>query len=762
MSKYSLVIVESPAKAKTIAKYLGSGYQIASSVGHIRDLPKKGMSIDIENHFRPTYVISDSHKKVVTELRKLAKSAQEVVLASDEDREGEAIAWHICHALGLDPKTTKRIVFHEITKAALTEAISKPRHIQQSLVDAQQARRILDRIVGYEMSPVLWKKLRPGLSAGRVQSVAMKLIVEREREIKDFTPKIHFQAQAEFQIDKDLAITAKLRQELVGKDAAYSFLENCKTSNFKVLAIDNKDGYQNPPGPLTTSTLQQAASRKLGFSVRQTMRVAQKLYETGLITYMRTDSMNLSTQAIEAITKLIVDQYGSPYLEKRSYKSRNKNAQEAHEAIRPADFSKTKVSVGQAEDKLYSLIWRQTVASQMATARFKTTKIKIGCTPDIGTFVAQGRTMDFDGWLRVAGTGKDDAILPAVDEGQSLKLISAGAEETFSKPPARFSEASLVRQLEDMGIGRPSTYAPTISTIQDRGYIEKVDVVGQERPTTSLSLKNQNITVETNQQRYGHDKNKLVPTQLAEFVTPFLDKHFGEIMDYGFTSTVETSFDKIAKGELAWTDHMHEFYQRFHPLVEAAEKVPRDEASGMREVGKDPKDGLIIYARMGRFGPMLQKGRAEDSEEKPSFAPLPKDTTIENITLEQALPMFKLPRIVGKTDDGREIKANIGRFGPYVQVDKTFVSLKDVEPQAVSLETAKKLIAEKEESLMKKVIKDFGDNKVLNGLYGPYVTNGSKNAPIPKNKKPEDLTEAEAKEILTNYKPKRRARKQRS
>ena len=754
MNKYSLVIVESPAKAKTIERYLGEGYQVASSIGHLRDLPKKQMSVDLDNNFQPTYEIADGYKKVVAELRKLAKEADEVILASDEDREGEAIAWHICHVLKLDPKTTKRIVFHEITKTAILQAIEQPRLIKQPLVDAQQARRILDRIVGYKMSPILWKKIRPGLSAGRVQSVAVKLINQRELEIRAFQAKSHFKVRAEFKTGKDL-IPAELQKELASVSVAEDFLKNCKQAKFKVEDISHKPGQQNPSAPFTTSTLQQLASRKLGFSVRQTMVIAQRLYETGCITYMRTDSLNLSGQALKSIAGYIKTKFGAEYLNQKHYKANNKGAQEAHEAIRPTDISKTGVD-GDRENKLYRLIWQRTVASQMAAAKFEASKLKISCQPNAEIFLAEGKVLSFDGWLRVDGNTQDDVVLPAVKKGQMLEAVSITAHETFSKPPARFSEASLVKQLESMGIGRPSTYAPTISTIQDRGYVEKTELDAKQRAVISLTLKNAKVTTKTSQENYGASSKKLFPTPLAEIVIPFLDEHFGEIMDYGFTSAVEANFDKIAKGKLVWTDSLDDFYKRFEPLVEAAEKVSRDQVSGMREVGIDPSDKQMIYARMGRYGPMLQKGKAEDKKEKPIFAALPKDTTITDVTLEQALPMFALPRLVGKTSDGRDIKANIGRYGPYVQVDKLFASIPDHDPLTISLQQARQAIAAKEVAEKEKFIKDFNGIKILKGFYGPYITNGKKNAPVPKGTEPDQLTKEAARKILESYQPKRR------
>lgn len=753
-----LVIVESPAKAKTIEKYLGKDYRVLSSMGHIRDLPSKGMNVDIENDFQPQYALNPDKKKVISELKKVAKTADEVILASDEDREGEAIAWHLCAALGLDPKTTKRIVFHEITKPAIEAAIKNPRAIHQGLVDAQQARRVLDRIVGYELSPILWKKVQRGLSAGRVQSVAVRLINEREKEIEAFNADSIYKVSGEF-LAGSTQVTGELNKKLADKEDAYALLEACKgQKQFKISDVQDKPGKRNPSAPFTTSTLQQEASRRLGYSVKQTMQLAQRLYEAGFITYMRTDSINLSQQAIAAAASFIESEYGKPYVTVRSFKNKNSSAQEAHEAIRPTNMAASDLGAEDQQRKLYNLIRKRTLASQMSAAEILKTDVTIALDNRSEVFVIKGEVLKFDGFLKVYGGAKDDVILPPLKVGESLDLVSVSAKQTYSKPAARYSEASLVRKLEELGIGRPSTYAPTISTIQDRGYIEKVDVEPSDRECIVITLSGDKIEEQTETQSYGGDKNKLVPTPVADMVTTFLVEHFEEILDYSFTSKQEENFDLIENGSLSWVDNMKEFYKRFHPLVEKAEDVSRADVSNMREVGQDPKDGKMIYARNGRFGPMLQKGRAEDQEEKPLFAPMPKDVGITNVTLEQALEMFKLPRILGTDKDGEEIKANIGRFGPYVQKGKIYVSLKEDDPRDIQLDKALELIAGKEEEARQRVIADYGDIKILKGPYGPYVTNGKKNARIAKDQKPEEITEVMAKEMIKSAKPARKKR----
>jgi len=743
----NLVIVESPAKARTIERYLGKDYSVKSSFGHIRDLPKKGLNIDVEKGFEPTYEISPDKKKVVSELKKAAKDAEHVWLASDEDREGEAIAWHLTEALKLPIDKTKRIVFHEITKSAIENAIKTPRTVDMGLVDAQQARRLLDRLVGYELSPILWKKVRTGLSAGRVQSVAVRLIVEREREIRGFEPASTYKVTAQFKAGKD-TISAELPDKLTDEKQARQFLEDAAKASFKVSAIDKKPGSRSPSPPFTTSTLQQEAARRLGFGVRQTMTLAQRLYEEGHITYMRTDSTTLSSLALKAAQDYITKQFGANYHHQRQYQTKSQGAQEAHEAIRPTDVNKLQAGADSAQTKLYELIWRRAVASQMAPAAIDRTEIQISISTRPEHLVAKGEILTFDGFFKVYGGSKDDVLLPELEQGQVLEFEQMSATQTFSRPPARYSEASLVRKLEELGIGRPSTYAPTISTIQTRGYVEKTDVDGQQRDIGVLELKNSKIESRTQQENYGADKSKLVPTPVAEVTTDFLTKHFADILDYDFTATVEGDFDNIAAGKQQWQKMLAEFYKSFHPLIGKAEKVSREETSQARELGKDPTSGKPIIARFGRYGPMLQRGSAED-EEKPDFAPMPADARLEDVTFEQALEMFKLPRTVGKTDDGKEIKANIGRFGPYIQVDKLFVSLKEHDPLTINETDARALYKEKLQQNADKYIAEFKSGvKIVNGPYGPYITDGKKNAKITDDIDPKKLTEADAKKLL--------------
>lgn len=750
MSK-NLVIVESPAKAKTIEKFLGKDYTVKSSFGHIRDIPKKGMNIDIENGFVPTYEISPDKKKTIAELRKLAKEA-DVWLASDEDREGEAIAWHLAQALKLDLKKTKRIVFHEITKPAIENAIKNPRTVDVNLVDAQQARRVLDRLVGYELSPVLWKKVRTGLSAGRVQSVAVRLIVEREREIRDFEPEITYKVTAEFNVGDDVVLKAELADKLPDVATAEAFLTDCIGAEFKVGAITKKPGSRNPSAPFTTSTLQQEASRRLGFGVKQTMTLAQRLYEAGHITYMRTDSTILSGLAINAAKEFILGNYGEQYHQVRQFKTKNSSAQEAHEAIRPTNFQAADLGEDGSQKKLYNLIRQRALASQMTPAKIERTEITIGISSRKESLLAKGEVLTFDGFLKVYGGGKDDTLLPPLEQGQTLPLNIMRATESFSRGPARYSEATLVKKLEEQGIGRPSTYASTISTIQTRGYIEKADLEGKEREITELALDNtaQSPAVTNTKTKVitGADKAKLLPTGIAEVTTDFLAKHFPNIVDYEFTARVEADFDKIAEGKEAWNKSIADFYKDFRPLVDASADISRQEVSQARLIGNDPKSGKPIFARFGRYGPMLQRGETED-EAKPDFAPLPAETTIDTVKLEEALEMFKLPRVVGQTDDGKDIKANIGRFGPYIQVDKTYVSIKPLDPHKITLDEAKQLYAEKLEKDANKYIAEFDSGiKIVNGPYGPYVTDGKKNAKIPKDTDPKTIDEAAAKKLI--------------
>ncbi|HSX08106.1 MAG TPA: type I DNA topoisomerase [Candidatus Saccharimonadales bacterium] len=746
MSK-NLVIVESPAKAKTIEKYLGKDYTVKSSFGHIRDLPKKGMNIDIEHNFTPSYEINSDKKKVVAELRKAAKEASEVWLASDEDREGEAIAWHLTQALKLDPTKTKRIVFHEITKPAIEHAIENPRTVDLHLVDAYQARRVLDRLVGYELSPVLWKKVRTGLSAGRVQSVEVRLVVEREREIRAFEAQSSFRVIAIFTVDEQ-ELKAELINKLPDKQAAHDFLEAAAKSIFTVESIAQKPGSRSPGAPFTTSTLQQEASRRLGYSIKQTMTLAQRLYESGLITYMRTDSTTLSGLAINAAEQLIKKDYGDKYHQRRQFKTKNESAQEAHEAIRPTDFAKSAAGGDEQQKKLYQLIWQRALASQMAPASTQRTEITIGLSESNEKLLAKGEILTFDGFLKVYGGGKDDTLLPAVTEGQQLPLTTIQATETFSRPPARYSEAALVKKLEELGIGRPSTYASTISTIQTRGYVEKGDLEGAERTVQVLTLKNGVITDEPTTEITGADRNKLLPTHLAEVTTDFLLKYFPSIVDYEFTAKAEADFDVVAEGKEPWQAMIADFYKDFHPLIGKSEGASRQEVSQARLLGVDPKTKKPVFARFGRYGPMLQRGEVED-EEKPAFAPMPSGAKIETVTLEEALQMFALPRVVGTTEQGEEIKANIGRFGPYVQVGKTFVSIKPHDPFSITEAEARELYAAKLKKDANKYIQEFSSGiKVVNGPYGPYITDGKKNAKIPKDVEPAKLTEEECKKLL--------------
>lgn len=755
MASKNLVIVESPAKARTIEKFLGKDFTVRSSFGHIRDLPKKGLNIDLEHNFAPHYEISSDKRKTVSELKTAAKGA-EVWLASDEDREGEAIAWHLAHALKLDPSKTKRIVFHEITKPAIEAAIQNPRTVDLRLVDAQQARRVLDRLVGYELSPVLWKKVRTGLSAGRVQSVAVRLIVEREREIREFNAESSFKVTATFLIDGQ-ELPAELTTRLKTLEDAQSWLESLGGATYTVSDVAQKPGTRSPGAPFTTSTLQQEASRRLGFSVRQTMTVAQRLYEAGNITYMRTDSTTLSTLALGAAKSYITDNFGKDYHKSRQFKTKNQSAQEAHEAIRPTDFNKLKLGEDEQQQKLYQLIWQRAVASQMTEAKLERTEVTIDISGKKEQFLAKGEVLQFDGFMKVYGGGKDDVLLPPIKVGDSLALQRMLASEAFSRPPARYSEAALVRKLEELGIGRPSTYAPTISTIQTRGYVEKADLEGTPRTIRVLSLEKGKISPEDRQETTGADRGKLLPTAIAEVTTDFLVKYFPSVVDYDFTAKVEADFDNIADGKQKWEAMIADFYKDFHPLVEQSADISRQEVSQARLIGNDPKSNLPIYARFGRYGPMLQRGEVEDESKKPDFAPLPKDTTIDTVTLEQALVMFQLPRTVGTTEDGQEIKANIGRFGPYIQVGKTFVSIKPLDPHDVTEEQARKLYSEKLAKDAAKHIAEFaGGIKVLNGPYGPYITDGKKNARIAKDTDPTTITEEQAKALLAAAPAKKR------
>ena len=773
----NLVIVESPAKAKTIEKYLGNDFHVLSSVGHIRAIAKKTKDgtppIDIQHGFKTTYEIDPEKKKVIAELKKAVKSvgAANVWLATDEDREGEAIAWHLCEVLKLDPKSTKRITFHEITKSAIEEAIKHPRTVDMKLVEAQQARQILDRIVGFELSPVVWQKVPGGKSAGRVQSPAVRLLVEREHEIDAFAGSSQFKVTAIFAAGKQ-ELKAELKQRFDSEDAARAFLESLASATFTVTDISTSPSSRNPAAPFTTSTLQQEANSKLGMGSRATMASAQKLYQEGRITYMRTDSVNLSSQAIAASADYIKRLYGIEYSHVRKFKTKSAGAQEAHEAIRPTDITRESVSGSDYDQRLYDLIRRRTLASQMAPAKLENTTITISIndgekqnnsskTNDKLVFEAKGQVVLFDGFLRVYGGGKDDTILPTVKSGDQLQRHSVEARQVFARPPARYTEGTLVKKLEELGIGRPSTYATIMNTIQTRGYAEKGDSEGTPRDVVLLQLIDNKVEREIVQEKTGSNKGKLVPTPAGELISGFLTDHFDRVVDYGFTADVEKDFDDIAGDRLARNTMLEKFYAPFHTLIEQSGNIDRRTVGANREVGIDPKSGKPIIARFGRFGPMLQLGSSDDKADKPQFAPLPKGAKIETVTLEQALHAFELPRLVGQTEDGQDIKANVGRFGPYIQIGKLYVSLKDIDPREVTQEQARELYAAKLKAEAEKNIADFGDGiKVLNGRFGPYVTDGSKNAKIPKDTDPKTITRDQAVELLANAPQKRSARRQ--
>ncbi|MGC6434028.1 MAG: type I DNA topoisomerase [Crocinitomicaceae bacterium] len=749
----NLVIVESPAKAKTIEGYLGKDFIVKSSYGHVRDLAKKGTAIDIENNFTPNYEVSADKKQVVSELKKIAKEAEVVWLATDEDREGEAISWHLYETLNLDKKETKRITFNEITKNAILKAINNPREINKELVDAQQARRVLDRLVGFELSPVLWKKVRPSLSAGRVQSVAVRLIVEREKEIRAFKPESSFKVSGIFVKGGD-KIKADLAHNLKSESEVDTFVNTCKSADFKVSDVTQKPATKTPASPFTTSTLQQEASLKLGFSVNRTMSVAQRLYESGKITYMRTDSVNLSETAIEGAKNEILTAYGENYSKPTKYSNKNENAQEAHEAIRPTDFSVHTIQGEADEVRLYELIWKRSIASQMSHAKLERTVIKIQGEGVADYFQAKGEVIKFDGFLRVylesnveedeedLENHDEDGLLPQVSIGDNLDRQMIKAIQRFSRPAPRFVEASLVKKLEELGIGRPSTYAPTITTIQKRGYVEKPDREGNERNYLVVELINNELIKKTQTEITGRERNKLAPTDIGVLVTDFLTEHFGRILDYNFTAKVEAEFDDIAKGLVEWTKMLHDFYKPFHANVEdTLENSER--VTGERELGFHPVSGRKIIARIGRFGPMVQVGDEQEDGEKPEFASLKKNQSISSITLEEALDLFKLPRTLGEYEE-LVVKANIGRFGPYVQHGKSFVSIpKEEDPMSITIERAIELIEEKKIADAKKIIKIFEEDEnvqLLNGRWGPYLKIGKNNFKLPKNIEAEKLT----------------------
>jgi DNA topoisomerase-1 len=763
----NLLIVESPAKAKTIEKILGEDFEVMSCYGHIRDLEKEDMGIDIENDYTPKYKISDDKQKVVKELKSQAKKSEEVWLATDEDREGEAISWHLCEVLGLDPRKTKRIVFHEITKPAIKKAVEKPRTVNMDLVNAQQARRILDRIVGFEISPILWRKMsmRNNLSAGRVQSVAVRLIAEREREINKFEPQSSFKLDAYFQAEdlnkKKVTFKAESSEKISDEGGANKYLSDCIGATYTVIDVQVKPAKKSPAAPFTTSTLQQEASRKLGYSVSKTMLLAQKLYESGQITYMRTDSVNLSETALESTQKEIVAQYGEKYHQQRQYKNKNESAQEAHEAIRPTDMSVQQTGNADAQ-RLYEMIWKRTMASQMADAELERTTAKINISTRKDELTAKGEVLRFDGFLKVYTEGRDDEdgdeenadMLPPLSVGMELPLVEMRTTERFTRPHPRYTEASLVKKLEELGIGRPSTYAPTISTIQQRGYVEKRDKEGVPRIYRTLILKGKEITRKEDTENVGAERNKLFPTDLGLVVTDFLSEHFQKVMDYGFTAKIEQEFDEIAQGKIEWHKMIDSFYHPFHKNVShTLEHAER--AKGERQLGEDPESGKPVVARLGRFGPMVQIGGTED-EEKPRFAKLRPNQSIETISFDEAMELFKLPRKLGLFE-GSDVVVNIGRFGPYAQHDGKFYSLKkEMDPYTVELDEVAPLIEEKRKAAAENTIKIFEKEKIkiLKGPYGPYIKQGLRNYKLPKEKQETaaDLTIDEVKAIIEEVK----------
>lgn len=766
MGKKNLMIVESPAKAKTIEKYLGEDFIVKASFGHVRDLPKADDAIDVDHDFAPKYEVLSDKKDVIKELKKLAKEAEVVWLATDEDREGEAISWHLAEVLGLDPQTANRVVFNEITKKAVTNAVAKPRSINIDLVNAQQARRVLDRLVGFKLSPLLWSKIKTGLSAGRVQSVAVRVIVEREREIMAFVATSAFRVKAEFDLGKGAILEAELKKRFPEENNLQSFLASCVGAEYSISKLETRPGKKSPAAPFTTSTLQQEASRKLSFSVAQTMRVAQGLYEAGFITYMRTDSNNLSEFAINQAGDVINNMYGSEYHQPRQYKSKNSNAQEAHEAIRPTDMSQSDLGKDSSERRLYDLIWKRTLASQMANAITEKTTATIGISTSPEVFVASGEVLKFDGFLKVYIEGKDDedeedraaeGVLPPLNQGQILALNEIIARERFTKHPPRYTEASLVKKLEELGIGRPSTYAPTISTIQRRNYVSKETRDGKERSYRIHKLSNDQIQASKGSEITGAEKNKLFPTDLGMMVTDFLIDYFPGVLDYSFTAKVEEEFDEIATGGKAWNQMIQGFYGDFSAKVtdtkENAERVNNE-----RILGTDPKTGKRLSVRFGKYGPFAQIGDQDDPEKK--YASLRRDQRLETITAEEALELFKLPRIIGDKD-GVDIKVNIGRFGPYVQLAKKFYSIpKGEDPYEVTLERALEIIAAKDLADANKIINEFNDDvTVLNGRWGPYIKAHGKNIKIPKGTDAKTLTLEDCLKLYEEQKDKPKGRR---
>lgn len=766
MSK-NLVIVESPAKAKTIEGYLGKDFTVASSMGHIRDLPKGGDAIDIENGYEPTYEVSPDKKDIISRLKKLAGEAEMVYLASDEDREGEAISWHLKEVLDLKDAKTRRIVFTEITKNAILNAIQKPRNIDIDLVNAQQARRVLDRLVGYQLSPILWKKIQTGLSAGRVQSVAVRLVVEREREINDFNVKSSYRVNALFDLGKGKQLVAELSEKFDTEEEAMQFLESCKGAKYSIKDLQTRPSKRSPSPPFTTSTLQQEAARKLGFSVIQTMAVAQKLYEGGKISYMRTDSLNLSDEARQGAARQIESAFGKEFHLSRHYKTKSNSAQEAHEAIRPTDFTITDPGMDRNALRLYDLIWKRAIASQMADAELEKTTATIGISTNSKTLIATGEVIKFEGFLKVymeSGDDEDDEegskVLPPLTIGQDLKLEQLVAKQIFSRHPPRYTEASLVKKLEELGIGRPSTYAPTITTVQKRGYVVKEIREGTERKFTVLTLKNDSIEKAVDSEITGAEKNKLFPTNTAMIVNDFLVDHFPDITDFSFTSDIEQEFDEIASGKLEWRKMIDNFYIPFHKKVEETEKVERSSVGKSRELGTDPKTGKNVYAKLGKFGAYVQIGENPDDNggEKPKFASLRPGQFLENITMADAMELFKMPREVGFFED-KPMVVSIGRFGPYVLHDKKFVSIpKTDDPYTITEARALELIEAKRHADANRLIKAFPGNdeiQILNGRFGPYIKAGKKNVKIPKGKEPKELTLEECITLAANAPEKR-------
>lgn len=756
MSLKNLVIVESPAKAKTIEKFLGTDYKVLSSYGHIRDLHKKDFSIDIEHDFKPIYEIPAEKKELVATLKKNAKSAETVWLASDEDREGEAISWHLYETLGLKPDNTKRIVFHEITKSAILNAIDNPRSIDMALVDAQQARRVLDRIVGFELSPVLWRKIKRGLSAGRVQSVAVRLIVEREKEIENFKTETYYRVVAEFS-HQGHSIRTELSRRLASEAEAREFLEACKNATFEVADIQVKELKKSPAAPFTTSTLQQEANRKLGFSVAQTMSIAQKLYEAGHITYMRTDSLNLSGIAIHAISEEIKANMGEQYLRVRKYHTTSKGAQEAHEAIRPTYIDKHSISGTVAERRLYDLIWKRAVASQMSEAIVEKTNVSIAISGRKETFVASGEMVKFDGFLKVYIESSDDddatapeGLLPRLDKGDILNAENISASMRYTQHPPRFNEATLVKKLEELGIGRPSTYAPIISTIIAREYVVKGEKEGTPRPYTTLTLADGNILTANLTENVGAEKGKLIPTDTGRVVNDFLEEYFPNIMNYNFTAGIEERFDEIAEGKLRWQNEIANFYKPFHESVEKIANLRLEHRVGERILGNDPVSGRVVSVKIGRFGPLVQIGTTDDAD-KPLFASLPADKSVNSITLDEALELFKLPRTLGEFE-GKEVVVSAGRFGPYVKHDGKYVSIPaSLSPLSITLEEAQELIEKKRQDDSNKILATYSEEpglQVLNGRFGPYIAFNKKNYKIPKGTDAASLSLEQCREII--------------